>query len=85
MRHGRPIPSPAAYGGTPRHPVPDRLLRLPEVLSTLGISRSRWWLDVQRGEFPTPIHLTARTTAWLESDIAALIERAASRREDAGA
>ena len=53
-----------------------RLLRLRAVLDLTGLSRSRWLLGVQRGEFPRPVHLPPRTTAWREADIRALIETA---------
>ncbi|MBY3565717.1 helix-turn-helix transcriptional regulator [Rhizobium laguerreae] len=57
---------------------PDSFLRLSSILSPIGplpISRSSWWLKVRRGEFPQPIKLGPRTTAWRGKDIIDLIER----------
>ncbi len=44
-------------------------LRLPEVKSRVGLSRSSIYAKMQHGEFPPPISLGARAVAWLESDI----------------
>lgn len=62
--------------------VPDTLtaasfLRLPQVLSVVPVSRSTWWSRVRSGEFPQPVKLGPRTTAWRAADIAALLERLA--------
>jgi predicted DNA-binding transcriptional regulator AlpA len=57
---------------------PDSFLRLNSILSPLGplpISRSSWWQKVRRGEFPQPVKLGPRTTAWRGKDIIELIER----------
>lgn len=51
----------------------DRLLRLPEVLKIIPVSKSTWWAGVKTGRFPKPIKLGPRTTAWRESDIRALM------------
>ncbi|OWV72254.1 transcriptional regulator [Rhizobium sp. R634] len=61
---------------------PDSFLRLSSILSPIGplpISRSSWWLKVRRGEFPQPIKLGPRTTAWRGKDIIDLIERLENR------
>jgi predicted DNA-binding transcriptional regulator AlpA len=52
-----------------------RLLRIRQVLGLYPISRSRWWQGVRTGEFPRPIRLTARTSAWREQDVLDLIAR----------
>ena len=54
------------------------LIRLPDVLKYIPVSRSTWWDYVKRGIFPAPIHLTPRTTAWRVDDILELIERMAT-------
>ena len=41
-----------------------RLIRLPEVSSTVGLSRSKVRQMVRDGEFPKPIRLTENTVAW---------------------
>lgn len=57
---------------------PDSFVRLTSILSPDGplpISRSSWWQKVRRGDFPQPIKLGPRTTAWRGQDIIELIER----------
>jgi prophage regulatory protein len=58
-----PRPSSVAY---------DRLLRLPEVTSICGVSRSTIYLRIAQRLFPSPIQLGPRMIAWRESEIVAL-------------
>lgn len=59
-----------------------KFLRLPEVKSRTGFSRSSIYLFVQNGTFPRPVRIGGRAVAWLESDIDAWIEaRLADRAE----
>ena len=51
----------------------DRLLRLPQVLELIPISRASWWRGVREGRFPAPVKLGPRTTAWRLSDVMALV------------
>lgn len=47
-----------------------RLLRLKQVISITGLSRSTLYLMISKNEFPRQINLTgARCVAWLESEI----------------
>jgi len=50
------------------------LLRLPQVLELIPVSKSTWWLGVKENRFPQPVKLGPRTTAWRVEDIRALIE-----------
>jgi len=52
----------------------DSLLRLPQVLARLSISRSHWWRGIQEGRFPQGIKLSPRVTVWRESEIDRLIQ-----------
>lgn len=52
-----------------------RLLRLPQVLSLIPISKSTWWSGVKSGRFPASVKLSERTTCWIEQDIFDLIDR----------
>ncbi|NSZ56575.1 AlpA family phage regulatory protein [Agrobacterium tumefaciens] len=55
-----------------------RFYRLSEILAPDGpipISKSSWWNRVATGEFPSPVKLGPRTTAWRASDIEELIQR----------
>ncbi len=60
----------------------DRLLKLPEVLTRVPVSRSRWFEGVRSGEFPAPVRLGLRAVAWRESDIALVVERGAAEVSD---
>jgi len=51
-----------------------KLLRLRKVLDAYPVSKSKWWAGVSTGEYPQPIKLGPRTTAWLASDIQNLID-----------
>ena len=46
-----------------------KILRLPEVISRTGMSRSTIYLRIQSGEFPKPIPLGPRMVGWPESEI----------------
>lgn len=48
----------------------ERLIRLPEVLRRIPVSKSTWWKGVQEGRYPKPVKLSPRVTCWRESDIA---------------
>ena len=45
------------------------ILRLPEVLKRLSISRSTLLRSVERGEFPRPVLVGKRCRGWIEADI----------------
>ena len=55
----------------------DRLLRLPQVLEIIPVSKSAWWDGVARGRYPRGVKLGPRTRAWRLSDIEGLIQRLA--------
>lgn len=46
-----------------------RFLRLADVRSRVGLSRSQIYRKISTGEFPKPYSLGARAVAWLESEI----------------
>lgn len=52
----------------------EKLLRLPEVISITGLSKTTIWRYEKKGEFPKRIKVTARTSAWKLSDIQAFID-----------
>lgn len=59
-----------------------KILRLPEVKTRTGLSRSTIYLKVSRKEFPAPIRLGERSIGWPETDIEAwLKERIAASRK----
>ena len=46
-----------------------KILRLPEVIETTGLSRSTIYLRISEGLFPKPYSLKGRAVGWLEEDI----------------
>lgn len=58
--------------------LPDTgFLRLPSVLKLIPIGKSSWWEGVKSGEYPRPVKIGKRVTAWRAEDIAALIDKLA--------
>lgn len=54
-----------------------RLIRLPEVLNRIGISKTNVYRLIPEGKFPKPVRLGPNSVAWLEEDIDAwILERA---------
>jgi prophage regulatory protein len=47
----------------------DLILRLPQVMARVGLSRSSIYLGISRSEFPRQVRLGARAVGWLQSDI----------------
>ncbi|MES9964534.1 MAG: AlpA family phage regulatory protein [Candidatus Sedimenticola sp. 20ELBAFRAG] len=57
--------------------LPDEaLIRLPEVLTLIPISRSAWWAGIGANRYPKPVKLSPRVSAWRLGDIRCLIARA---------
>jgi len=52
---------------------PERLLRLPEVESMVGLRKSSIYEQVKRGDFPAPVKLSRRAVCWSSSSIDAWI------------
>jgi len=51
------------------------LLRLPEVLKLIPVSKSTWWAGVKKGIFPASKKLSARVTVWRREDILSLVKK----------
>ena len=51
-----------------------RLIRLKEVMSICGMSRSSVYLAIKNGQFPSPVKLSTRSIAWLKSEVIAWAE-----------
>lgn len=64
---------------------PERILRLPDVMQRLRISRSLIYAKIQAGEFPKPVWLGGNSRGWLESEIEAWLADRVARRDDGGA
>jgi prophage regulatory protein len=48
---------------------PERLLRLPEVETLVGLRKSSIYDAMKRGEFPAPVKLSRRAVCWPASSI----------------
>lgn len=48
---------------------PETVLRLKEVKSRTGLSRSTIYLAVKNDHFPKPINIGIRSVGWIESEI----------------
>lgn len=64
---------------------PERLLRLPEVESIVGIRKSSIYEGVKKGTFPAPIKLSRRAVCWPESHIAAWVAERIQHAHNFGA
>lgn len=47
----------------------DSIIRLPQVKSLTGLSRSSIYAAVKRGDFPSPVSLGARAVGWMSSEV----------------
>ena len=62
----------------------EQLLKMPEVRAKTGLSRSHLYALAQNGEFPKPIKLSERSSAWVESEVQDWIDtRIALRDQEA--
>ena len=50
-------------------------LRLSQVLKFVPIGKTKWYAGIKSGEYPRPVPLGPRTSAYRVEDIAALIKR----------
>ena len=57
-----------------------QLLRLRQVQSTTGLSRSAIYDMASRGQFPCPIKIGPRASAWVAAEVDAWIERKITER-----
>ena len=60
--------------------TPAQLIRLPDVITRTGLGRSTVWNLVAAGRFPKQVKLSARSSAWVSSEVdhwvaARIIER----------
>lgn len=61
----------------------DRLIRIREVLHISGLSRSALYARIKDRQFPAQVKLSARSPAWVHSEVLAWAEARAKTR-DAG-
>lgn len=65
----------------PRSRDSIRLLRLPQVMEVVGLSRSTIYQLQEEGRFPKRIKLATRAVGWVEAEIQAWIAERISQRE----
>lgn len=59
------------------------LLKLTSVIASTGLSRSHIYALAKKGEFPKPVKLTERSSAWVEAEVQKWIEsRIAMRNQE---
>jgi prophage regulatory protein len=51
----------------------ERLLRLEEVIAICGLGRSKIYQAIKLGEFPAPVKLYGRSSAWVSTEIDAWV------------
>ena len=59
----------------------DRFMRLPEVISTCGLSRSTIYDLISREQFPSQISLGGKNVAWLASEIDGWMQSRITQRD----
>ena len=57
------------------------MLRLPQVKARTGLSRSEIYRRVQSGDFPAPVKLGERASAWPEHEVIAWCEARIAERD----
>jgi prophage regulatory protein len=51
---------------------PITLMRIPQILKMMPVSKSKFWLMVQKGEFPKPIKI-GRSSFWTIEQVQSFI------------
>ena len=51
----------------------ERLIKLPEVLATLGMKKTAWYDGIKAGKYPKPIKRSPRDTVWPMSAIQKIV------------
>lgn len=58
-----------------------KLIKLKDVLDITGLSRSFVYALAQKGEFPKPVKLSERSSAWVQSEVDDWIDARISSRD----
>lgn len=59
----------------------ERFLRLTEVKTRTGLSRSSIYFYMNKGDFPQSINISANCVAWIESEIDEWMQNLISQRK----
>lgn len=57
----------------------ERIIRMPEVESTVGLSAATIYRRIKAGEFPAPVKLGKHASGWLLSEVQGWIQKQAGR------
>ncbi|OHY90174.1 transcriptional regulator [Vibrio rotiferianus] len=60
-----------------------RFIRLKEVISKTGLSRSSIYSLIKEGRFPTSVPIGSRAVAWVESEVEEFLEESVQERDSA--
>lgn len=63
--------------------LPGRLIRLPEVKTLTGLSKTTIYRMVAAKTFPSFIKLGAKTTAWVESEVLRWMQETVNQQREA--
>lgn len=66
-------------------PTGPALLRLPDVLARVGLSRSDLYRRISERTFPAPLKLGPRASAWVSTDVEAWVSAKIAERDKARA
>ncbi len=58
-----------------------QLMKLRAVIETTGVSRSHIYALAQKGQFPKPVKLTERSSAWVASEVQEWIDTRIAQRD----
>ena len=64
-----------------QNPTARRFIRLPEVISRVGLKRSRIYDLMKAGTFPQKVKLGEKASAWIESEIDSWMQSRIDMRE----
>ncbi|KAF1717913.1 transcriptional regulator [Pseudoxanthomonas yeongjuensis] len=62
--------------------TPNRLIRLPEVIARCGVGRTTIYEMINRVEFPAPVKIGPRSSAWPQNEVDRWIEDRIAERKD---
>lgn len=61
-------------------PTNEKIIRLPAVKATVGLSRATIYRLIRLGDFPKPVKLGLHASGWLESSIQSWIRQRAGQQ-----
>jgi prophage regulatory protein len=61
--------------------IKERLIRIDEVQHICGLSRSSIYASIQKGEFPSQVKLSHKSSAWVYSEVLAWVNTRVALRD----